>query len=199
MGSYITIGFVYAKCNLERLENEFKNLSNYLIKKINKVKSIKACKDTDGEEWIEYNQFKNQQIGDLCDILTKNYYGQIVFESNILGIGDLEVSIRIEKEEDYFGYLLDISEIKLLKTRGIEELNSITERIITFIITLNKIIEFDYAFCDSEAEIQYSPSEVNDLRNNVHSIVVIPAFVEKEKKHEVIKSSWHIDGLTNRY
>ena len=198
MGSYISIGLVYDKSDLERVKNELERLSTYLTTEFGSVKSMKVCKDTYGEEWIEYNSFENHQISDLCDLLAKYYYGQLSLKCNILGFDNLEVTIRIEKEEDYFGFLLDVSEAELIKTGGLEELNSITEKIICFITDLHKVLVFDYAFCDNEAEIQYSPTEFKELKNDVYSIVILPTSEKKEKPYDIIKSNWHINGLTIR-
>ncbi len=198
MGSYISIGLVYDKLDLERVKIELENLTAYLITELGSVKRVKVSKDVDGEEWIEYNTLENYQISEMCGLLSKHFYGQLSLMCNYLGLDNFEVTIRIEKEEDYFGFLLDVREAELIKTGCLEEINSITEKIITFIKDLRNVLVYDYAFCDNEAEIKYSPREFGELKNDVYSIVIIPSFTEKEKSYNIIKSNWNIDGLTIR-
>lgn len=198
MGSYISIGLIYGNLEIIYLKNKLENLLNYLIDESFNIESMKVCKDTDGEEWIEYNSIKKDQISKLYDLLGKYYYGQLRLKCNVLGLENVEVTIRIEKEEDYFGFLLDLSEAELIKLGSQEELNNLTEKIINFITDMYKSLEFDYAFCDNEAEIKYSPAEFKELKNDIYSIVVIPLLDKYEQSFDIIKSNWHIDGLSIR-
>jgi len=198
MGSYISIGFVYDKVDLKQIKFELENLTTCLITALDNVRNMKLSKDMDGEEWIEYSSFKNYPISDLCSLLAEHYFGQLNLKCNLFGLENLEVTIRVEKEKDYFGFLLDIIETELIKTGSIEEINSITEKIINFITDLYKALAYDYAFCDNEAEIEYSPKEFKGLKDSVYSIAVMPLLGKQEKSFNVIKSNWHIDGLTIR-
>lgn len=198
MGSYISIGFVYDKLDLGQVKVELEKLTTYLITELDSIKNMKFSKDMDGEEWVEYSSFNNYQISDLCSLLAEHYFGQLNLECNLFELDNLEVTIRVEKEQDYYGFLLDMSETELIKTGDLEEIDDITEKIINFVTDLHKALIYDYAFCDNEAEIQHSPREFKELKNAVYSIVVIPTFEKQEKSFNVIKSNWHIDGLTIR-
>ncbi|HHW37552.1 MAG TPA: hypothetical protein GXX18_10000 [Bacillales bacterium] len=198
MGSFISIGLIYSKRTEERFKNELDILVRYLVSKDGILKKIKMSKDIDGEEWIEYTPNNNLEISESLNLIAKYYYGQVNVVCTFLGFSDLEVAVRIEKEKDYFGFLLDISEADVIKTHNVEVINRVTDQIINFIIDLYSVSGFDYAFCDNEAEIQYAPDEFCTLENDMYSIIVIPSFGEQDKALNVFKNNWHIDGLTAR-
>lgn len=199
MGSYISIGLVYDGLVLEQARIQLKNLISHIISDLNAVKGIKMSRDISGKEWIGYNYNNKCKIDDLCRLLIENYYGQLNLKCNLFGLNQLNITVHIEKEQDYFGFLLDISESELLKTGDLEEINNMTEKIIDFILDLHTTLTYDYAFCDNEAEFQYSPREFRRLKSAVYSIAVIPSIGKQENSFDVIKSNWHINGLTTRH
>ncbi|MFF2158113.1 Imm64 family immunity protein [Paenibacillus chitinolyticus] len=54
-------------------------------------------------------------------------------------------------------------------------------------------MQFNYAFCDHEAQIEFSPREFKPER---YSLSFWPDLSNGELK--IAKSSWHINGLTER-
>ncbi len=195
MGSYIGIGLIYDDIPRDRLEGELRNVVNYLISYDGSINSIKFSKDENGNEWVE-DSLNNKSVEDFYSSLCKGYFGQLHMICNILGIQKLNVCIRVEKAKNYFGLLLDISEEELIGVSSSENINRITNKIIEFLHELYEASVFEYAFCDNEAEIQYSPIEFQSLSEKVYSIVALPD--EDKKNLKIIKSSWHIDGLTTR-
>jgi|LSQX01.3.fsa_nt_gb hypothetical protein len=195
MGSYIGIGLVYDDIPGDRLERELRNIVNYLVSYDGSINSIKFSKDEDGNEWVE-DSLNNKSVEDFYSSLCNGYFGQLHMICNILGIQKLNVCIRVEKTKNYFGLLLDISEEELIGVSSSENINRITDKIIVFLNELYEVSVFEYALCDNEAEIQYSPTEFQSLSEEVYSIVVLPD--EDKKNLKIIKSSWHIDGLTTR-
>ena len=161
---------------------------------------MKISKDIDGEEWIEYDSLVGIKTDDICNILAENYYGQVEIKSNLLRHKNLMITIRVEKEEneEYFGFLLDISEEALIKTNSVSEMNNITDEIEEFIQEFYKHSPYEYAFCDNEAEIQYSPIEFKKIKKSIYSIVAIPFLESNSSKVNIIRSNWNIDGLTSR-
>lgn len=197
MGSYIGIGLVYNNTDIE-LEKELRNVVNYLISQNGSIKSIKFSKDEDGNEWVEEIPGNNLDKENFYSLLANGYFGQLQVKCNILSIQNLNIDIRIEKsDKNYFGLLLDIDEHELIGARSGENIYRTTEKIIGFLNDLYKISVFGYALCDNEAEIQYSPLEFQSLNEKVYSIVALPD-IEDKKKLNIIKSNWHIDGLTTR-
>lgn len=197
MGSYIGIGFVYNIIE-DGLEKELRNLVNYLIRREGSIESIKFSKDEDGNEWVEERLKNNIDIEEFYSLLANGYFGQLHAVCNILNIQKLNVYIRIDKvDKNYFGLLLDISEEELIEESSVENINKVTDRIIGLLNDLYEVSGFNYAFCDNEAEIQYSPIEFQSIDEKVYSIVALPTTGEG-KKLLIIKSGWHIDGLTTR-
>lgn len=195
MGSYIGIGLVYNDIQGDRLEKELKNVINYLISHDGNINSIKYSKDDDGNEWVE-DSLDNKCVDDFYSSLCNGYFGELHIFSNILNVQKLNVYLRVEKAKKYFGLLLDISEEELIGVNSSENINRITDKIIEFLNELYKSSVFEYAICDNEVEIQYSPEEFKSISEAVYSIVALP---EKNRESlKIIKSSWHIDGLTTR-
>lgn len=200
MGSNISIGFIYERFTQERIVKELGNIIKYLFVHDIRITKMKVSKDIDGEDWIEYDSINTFQLDSVFSMLAEYYYGQLEVSSNVLGCNNLAITIRVEKEaeKDYFGFLLDISEEELIKFNSIDEINKVTERIIDFIIDIHSCSGYDYAICDNEAEIQYSPAEFGNLAKAIYSIAIIPSITNNSNVLKVIKSSWNIDGLTSR-
>ncbi|PKM51853.1 MAG: hypothetical protein CVV02_04385 [Firmicutes bacterium HGW-Firmicutes-7] len=198
MGSYIGMGLVYNGIPENGLESELKNVVNFLISHNGSINNIKFSKDRHGNEWTE-TIIDNKENENFYSYLSNGYFGQLHLICNILSIQKLNVYIRIEKNKNFFGLLLDISEEELIGTASIEDIGKITDNIIEFLNELYGFTVFAYAFCDNEAEIQYSPIEFQSqsLNEDIYSIVAIPD-LENKNKLKIIKSNWHIDGLTTR-
>ena len=150
--------------------------------------------DIDGEEWIEEREVKEHQLG----MLTQYFYGQLNLTSSFIKDKSLNITIHIEKEPSYFGFLLDVSEADIISTDGIKEIEDITDIILNFIIDIHNVSAYDYAFCDNEVSIEYSPEEFASIKNNIYSIAVIASNIQQLGKLDVKKSDWNIDGLTKR-
>jgi hypothetical protein len=193
MGSYISIGFVFRRNLEEKIDINFKKLVNFLVQKSGKLNSIKVSKDMDGEEWIEVNVLNDDS---RLDLLTEFFYGQLNLSSNIIDGKSLEIIIHIENKPNYYGFLLDIQEADLIKTNSIEELDYISDKLIKLMVDFYGVSGYDYAFCDHEANIEYSPNEFLMLEKNIYSITIITNHCKNNL--EIRKSNWHIDGLTKR-
>ncbi|NFP49524.1 hypothetical protein FDF58_07570 [Clostridium argentinense] len=200
MGSSISIGFVYGEFSIQAIENEIKRLVKYFVTTDGSLKKMKVSKDIDGEEWLEYDSLINLKVDSIYTTLAENYYGQVEVNSSLFGHKNLTTTIRIEKEEDegYFGFLLDIDEEELIKTNLASEINSVTEKIVDFITGFYSYSAYDYAFCDNEAEIQYSPRHFKKIESSIYSISVIPTLDGNSNSLNIVRSNWNIDGLTSR-
>ncbi|WDU84435.1 Imm64 family immunity protein [Caloramator sp. Dgby_cultured_2] len=119
----------------------------------------------------------------------------IVVKSGIFGIKDNIIIIRVYKEINYFGFLIDIDEETIIKKIGINELE---QKICDMIFDIYRVSEFDYAFCDNEAEIEFSPDEFKNLKEKIYSILVLPINGDKRLELKLIKSNWKIDGYSLR-
>jgi len=197
MGSYIGIGLVYNIDLQNRIELELKNIANYLVSHEGRITNFKYSKDEEGIEWVEKSFISNLEIERIYNKISNNYFGEIEVEVSILSIEKLKIRIAVRKVDNYyFGILLDILEEELIGVGSKKKLNTITNNIVLLLEELYVVSNYDYAFCDNEAEIQYSPHEFQSLNKKVYSIVALP--IREEKKVRIEKSNWNIDGLTDR-
>lgn len=145
--------------------------------------------DIDGEKWVEMDNpdIDSEAIGRLSDY----YFGEIQVKINAFEKIELSTSIKVEKSEDYFGILLSFQENILLPSYNLEIIEAVTNQITEFVKTIYEDTKFSYAFCDHEAEFQYSTT---DFKPEKYSISYLP----EDGTLRVIKSNWHINGLTER-
>ena len=131
--------------------------------------------------------------------LAKSFFGQVHIVCNFLGLNDLDAVIRIEKENDHFGFLLDIVDTELLEPNHSENIEAVTAKIVEFMTDVYRFSKYNYAFCDHEAEIQYTPEKFKEIQTDKYSIVVAPSTDGQGRTLlNVMKSNWNIDGLTVR-
>lgn len=198
MGSYIGIVLVYNNSSQNKIECELRTVIRYLIFHEGNITNTKYSKDKDGIKWVEDSFTNGLEIEKVSSLLSKNYFGQLNVICNILNMKKLNICVTMKNtDKNYFGILLDIAEDDLMGVISNENIDIITERIIYLLKDLYEVSDFDYAFCDNEAEILYSPSEFQSLNEKVYSVVALP-IIKGEKKIVIVKSNWNIDGLTTR-
>ena len=190
MGSRISIGLVY-ECNnmIESLEK----LIKLLISDNGYIKGFKVSKDEEGNKWIENFDTTTSISDEVYSCLTLGFYGQINLVSDIINLKHKDIVLNIERHSDYYGFLIDIEESSLIDEDSIID---IATSIINLISDNFMNLRYDYAFCDNEAEIEYSLQEILSNNNDIYCLLFIPNFVEN--KIEVKKSNWLLDGLTKR-
>ncbi len=198
MGSSTNIGFVYGSDSRSFAEVELSNMIHYLLSKNGKVLSQKYSKDLDGDGWVESNEVVYLLQKDTLSQLVNNYYGQIKIACDLLGKKGLVLDVLFKKlNQTCFGILLDISDEQILDSTHHDSLDRITDKIVELMECIYSISHFDYAFCDNEAQIEYSLSDFVSLGKPVYSVIVLPNEISRSKL-QITKSNWHIDGLTPR-
>src|SRR3990167_2447588 len=194
MGSYIGIGFVYDTVSRSRIEKILESIVRYLLSKNGKITYIKFSKDKDGNQWTEITIDNNAEMELFYEKITKGYYGQINLLCDLFNKTGIKTILRINNLHDnYFDFLLDIPEEQIIETHSTSYLNLITEKIIRFMLDAYRLTNFDYAVCDNEVEIKYSPTEIKLMNKKLYSIALFPS---EDKKVRVFTSDCHIDGLT---
>lgn len=194
MGSYISIGFVYEKKKKEKIAECLEKLIDFINLKNENIERIKYCEDDFGE--IEYEVNLKDIIYHKNEVLKKiveYYYGEIEFYVNIFGIEKLKMVLKIEKEEEFYGIVLEVEESDIISQYTVDNINSITEKIIDFMVNIYPYLNYDYVVCDNELELKYSPKIMRNMKELKYSILVI-----YDSKLKIIKSNWNIDGLTER-
>lgn len=198
MGSYITTGIIFDGIETTSIKRKITDLIIYLSNRSECYKSVKASKDIEGNEWIEFKFEELDNVREAYEFVSEGYFGQIDLMTSRFTSNEILVSVRVEKEVDYFGILLDIAEDDFLKSSESVILNAKDNLIIKFLEELYEVLEFKYAFCDNEAEIKFSPNEIQHLNREVYSILLIPSDSKLNGKINVVKSNWYLNGLTSR-
>lgn len=208
MGSFISIGLTYSKpassefnssqCTNILIRLELQNLIGYFLTTHGSIKKIKYSEDIDGKSWKEINNPDISTIEQYYEAISSGFYGEITIVSDILKIGNLDCILRVEKQDNFFGFLLDFKEEDLLKSKSYpdEDIEIITGKLIELMIKFYSYTKYDYAFCDQEAEFNYSPETFRKLKENVYSVVVTPNC--DGSAFDITKSNWNIDGHTER-
>lgn len=192
MGSKITIGYVFGIENKKVMALYLEELVNILSEE-GLIIDFKFSLDDEGNEWKECVVKKNKMESSAYELLTKYYYGTVKLISNIVNLRSKEIAVTVEQTSEYFGFLIDLDEEDLNQDFNLEEIES---SIINFVAKSYGLLKFDYAFCDHEAEIEYSPKEITKVEEEIYSLLFIPSVMKDEV--EVKRSSWYLDGLTRR-
>ena len=207
MSSYISIGLtygivqrfanlVYDDITNNKIEKELKKLIEYFLDFDGIIKNIKYSEDLEGEHWEEVNSPSPFFPRDFYKSFSRGFYGEVAVHADILKRGGVDLIMRLEKQSEFFGFLLDIKEEDLLETHSKEEIGYMTEELIATMMSIYNYSKYDYTFCDQEAEFKYTLSSLKELKEDVYSIVIIPD--SDNNSFTLIKSNWNIDGLTGR-
>lgn len=189
MTNILSLGIVYDN-SFDKSE-ELQSIIQYFLNLKSDIFGIKVSMDEDGENWLESERNEKKFILDYT-LLTEKYFGEIQMQLNdFWSLNGLSLTLRIAKENDFFGYLLDFEMEQLLNQYSLDLIN---ELIIDLVKDIYNVTKFIYAFCDHDSEIEYSPSQYNDLVE-AYSILILP---REKNGFDVIKNNWQIDGITSR-
>lgn len=207
MGAYISIGLSYGikksenlaynEATMEKVEQELIKLIELFLDSNGTIKNARYSEDIDGDSWKEVDLSTSFSFKDYYKVFSSGYYGEILVYSELINEKKLECTIRLNKETEFFGFLLDIKEQDLLDGKNYpdENIGYVTEELIATMYRIYSYSKYDYAFCDLEAQFHYSPEIFKYLEEYVYSIAMIP---NSDSNLTVIKSNWNIDGHTAR-
>ncbi len=182
LGGYLSIGLVYE--DIKSISRELKGLVIYLQKENIILTEVQYSQDEDGEQWVK-NKVNNIDFN--YNSLKDKYYLSLEMVGDLFRIGTQNFVIRVNRENGFFGFLIDI-EWRLLIDKDKED---ITKRIVNSMIKLLKFTDYDYAFCGHEAEIEYSPTHVKKNKN-IFPITLLNC----KNKLELIYGEFNIDGIS---
>jgi hypothetical protein len=190
LGSTINIGLVYSSPE-DLISTNLYKLIQYLNSYNSCLINAKYSEDLDGESWIEIeNPVFNET---LVEKLTNNFYSELQMNVTLFQLPELTLNLHVIIEKGYFGFLLAIEEHELLSDYEEDTLEEITSEIIEFLAKGYELLKFRYAFCDHEAEIEFSPS---NFKPESYALSLIPD--DSDSTLNVKKGKWHINGLTER-
>ncbi|MBO8157596.1 MAG: hypothetical protein H0Z32_14290 [Bacillaceae bacterium] len=182
MGGYLSIGLVYEGSKI--ISKELNSLVNFFKKKNIIINEVQYSQDEDGEKWIKRKVgHKNINYNSITD----NHYLSLKMIGDVFKVGTQYFVIRVNKENGFFGFLIDIEWNQLIDKNKDE----ISERIVNSLIQLLKFTEYDYAFCGHEAEIEYSPDQV--MKKNYEFPITL---LNLKTKLKLIYGEFNIDGIS---
>lgn len=188
MGSYITVGMVYAFN--EYFINEVSTVIQLLSVSEQEIQ-YRYSKDEFGELWIE----KKCKLHELLNYkvlqeLIDSYNQEVILNIRVSNFEYRNVVIRIIKESEYLGIQLDIAEELIVET-GYDVFEKEIVKLLEEVFLKSS---YDYAFCEHEGEIEKSLNEILSNMINQYSLLIL----EIEGSLTVIKGDWLLDGVTNR-
>lgn len=139
--SKVNIGFVYNN-KIELFLEKLLRILNYLLCDNGSIKSIKYSTDEEGENWIE--QAKVTNTFDILNTLVGNYYGEIIINAGSSFKLTKNVSIYLEKNDNYLGLIVSLPEEEFIPDYIIEKLEYAEDLVIAFVKDVYHIVSFDY-------------------------------------------------------
>lgn len=190
MGSYISVGIVYCNDNMSNLEKDLKSIIMG-IKCIDEVK-LEYPEDNSCMRWKNEYYSNCENVSHWINKLELTFLSKLTLNIHIRDYS-LNVILSIgENRETYRGVLFEISEEELFQKCKLN-LQNVTKAVAQHIANWYKFASFDYAFCDSEAEIEYGWEELQEIEDKKYSMLVY-----KNKDNQIVAnlSTWCIDGLS---
>lgn len=188
MGSYICVGLVTNGRETHDFLKLCKKVFSVYQTSIQKL-TLKYPLDDECLNWCK-RTVTFQEI----DSVLSDCYSNNLCEMNInysMGQRSVEgILFHIKKEIDYQGILFEIPEDNFDIINEIDVLEDQIKLLIKDFLNLG----FEYGFCDSEADIEFSKAEIMSM-NSKYSILLI----NTQSNNPIIKlAPWRIDGLTSR-
>lgn len=191
-GGHVSIGFGFIQREKDELQ-ELSHLIEYLYSLGLSEETLKFSLDEEGEEWRESLVHHLTTINELSSLLLNHFYGELQGRINIFNLTNIYIRITVDREKDWFGFLLEFKENEMIKFYDEGYLQTLTGTIITFLKQMYNSIHYDYVFCDHEAEF-VSPLDKVIHSKQLYSVLIIP-----EKSDFLVSlSSWHINGISER-
>jgi hypothetical protein len=185
-GGYINIGMVFS--NKQNIVQAFECLTDYITQKGSSFTSVKYSKDADGDSWVEQPIISNA-IGVGC---LSGYYTEFTLSGEFLDADFKKMSLAVNKEDDYFGFLLRIN----WEDISPDNLVPIQEHIISILIDLYKTASYEYAFVGHEIEIEIHPDEFEDAIKDNEAYPV--GIIGKNDKLVIYYGTIGVDGLSSQ-
>lgn len=192
MSSSIGIGFVFEKH--QKIDLLFSEFLSYLIIK-GKLQKITYSLDENGKQWHE-ETIKAYPTCEVVPLLINHFFGKINIKAMIIDDKEMDFDISVFKfPKGDFAFLIEIEIDQLFKAGNKQELEYCSSMIIKFCKDVFDKVNYRYAFCDHEVDIEYTWSEFSKMNESIYSISIVP----QNEGFKVNLASWEIDGLTNRY
>lgn len=191
MGSYISVGFGFRNNKLDLKEKMLKYFIESLELNDYSVLIYKICTDMDGKGDIEKKVLFRDLTDEDYEFMTHYDYGNILLLCPFLGISNQMMNITFYKEQTHFGFLIELFDDIFRKNVNYNKQEVL---IIEFIKRCYQEIPFDYAICDNEGQIEFSPDDI-DADDLNYSILILP---DKDEGLIIKKGEYLIDGKTKR-
>lgn len=141
----------------------------------------------------DYNDWKTEVADEdiyatLNQLAYKTSYADCVFN---VGDNKIEARLSILNEHEEMLVKFDIEPEGLIGSGSLEELERATGLISYVMEMFDRNLEYQYMFCDSEADYIYSTEK---LMESLHQ----PYALFKMKDRITVQAPWYLDGMTLR-
>ena len=180
MNTHIQMGIV-----LKISEEVIQELEHILdvVEIYHKSVKINHPKDGDYNDWIE--EVVDENLYSMIDKLSfRTAYADILF--NINGI-EFDTQMKTTLEGDDIVVTFDVFTSKL--NIPVTQLDSIFTKI--FEVFDRNVDNYEYMYCDNEAEYLYTKARIQELG-------FIPYSILKLSERETVFAQWYVDGFTLR-
>ncbi len=187
MGCYITVGFVF---RTEKLNRKVKMLNDLIDSLPLHDYSVLICTYYKDNQYMEKKVLYRDLMEKDCQLIMNCEYGSILFMCAFLGVKNQMMKITYYKEKTHFGFLMEIFEDPFKKKINYHQLE---DSLLDYIKVCYEILSFDYAICDNDGKIEFSPDDIFDEEFQ-YNLLVLP----NKKGLAVKKGDYLIDGETKR-
>lgn len=190
-----TMNVIFVKSDLSTLKNNFSSLLNYFLNNSIGFSSLHISNDEEGFNGIDYNNPNQTFLENIMDKSPDFYYLKLSFNNFPFGNLFIDGLLKIEKHENsYYSFGFEFEEVDILSNYDVDSLESVEKNIINTIEKIGENINWDYAFANQEAEVQFSPEQFEKETNAQYAIEI----TNSESGLKISKSTWYVNGITER-
>lgn len=184
MNTIIGLGIVLEASDktIGQIENILDLVDSYKTKM-----EITHPKDGDYHDWITETVDGNIYTT-IEKLAYRTSYADIEFK---IGNKDVETRMSITNETDALVVRFDIVEEHLLPEKSVEHLEATTQLMTQIFEIIDRNVEYEYLFCDSEAEYLYSKERLLEVGHQPYALF-------KMNDRNTVYAEWYLDGFTLR-
>lgn len=144
----------------------------------------KYCLDKDGNRWIESKKIE-LELKQIIDCVVHSFFGEITLKQT----SKIKIKMSFEKLKDCNAIILSYSWSELEELGSVALIEKLLKQVL---IRMYNLLNYDYAFCDSEVYLEICPKDFYKLEKSPYSIT---SYVNSGIL-KIVKQTWDVDGRT---
>lgn len=184
MNTMIGLGIVLETSDktIEQIENIMDLVDSYKTKM-----EITHPKEGDYHDWVT-----EEVDGNIYNTIEKLAYRTSFADLEFTHDGKtIEARMSITNETDALVVKFDIVEEHLITEKNTESLEAATQLMTQIFDAIDRNVEYEYLFCDNEAEYLYSKNRLIEVGHQPYAIF-------KMNDRNTVYADWYLDGFTLR-